>query len=620
MPIERTPETFKVGVLSRKYQNSGQINIGDLEYIETNETRCFKKFVRIVKKVGFDFVCIPVNKSETSDTEESEFRSNPKYPEHYEINGHEWNSGIIGIFPSNGHLNVFEAKKLLEWCEYIGYHAVVINIDQLSINFLSILLSFIGNVSSGVQIWVEIVIKNESIDSLWDKWQFISSIIGNGLANIRVGILFNISYNAMGYFGNYSRFFGEPIKCIIIESDYFQTNSHSQPIRIPDLLINCLRIKIPIVLNMDSEHNFDMETNIKDNYRNIVEFINLLPPLTKQQIYEYNYVDILQMPLQPLHKNLKSIEYEVFESDLIKYDKYYQAIKSFISDHIDKLEELNIMVVGAGRGGLIYSSIKAIENLNIKSFNIVSIEKNINAVITLKARIANEFKHYSKNISVVHSDIRNLSLKDEFDLIISELLGSFSDNELSPECLAHAQNFLKPKGVMIPQNYCSFVEPISCKKIWNTAVMHLRGTSLETPFVCRLKSKYDISIEGPKKVFSFHHPINSFEDDQDMIFASIDFTSKTNSTLHGFLGHFECILYKDIGFSTNPKRASDGLTSWFDFFIPIDNPISISKSDIITFNIWRKSSKDKIWYEWLVTSPLTSHLHNSNGRIYSIYL
>lgn len=33
----------------------------------------------------------------------------------------------------------------------------------------------------------------------------------------------------------------------------------------------------------------------------------------------------------------------------------------------------------------------------------------------------------------------------------SELLGSFGDNELSPECLDGAQRFLKPDGVSIPQ-------------------------------------------------------------------------------------------------------------------------------------------------------------------------
>lgn len=47
---------------------------------------------------------------------------------------------------------------------------------------------------------------------------------------------------------------------------------------------------------------------------------------------------------------------------------------------------------------------------------------------------------------------------------MSELLGSFSDNELSPECLDGAQRLLKPGGISIPASYTSFLAPItSCK-------------------------------------------------------------------------------------------------------------------------------------------------------------
>jgi hypothetical protein len=35
------------------------------------------------------------------------------------------------------------------------------------------------------------------------------------------------------------------------------------------------------------------------------------------------------------------------------------------------------------------------------------------------------------------------------DILVSELLGSFGDNELSPECLDGAQRFLKEGGVRV---------------------------------------------------------------------------------------------------------------------------------------------------------------------------
>ena len=40
-------------------------------------------------------------------------------------------------------------------------------------------------------------------------------------------------------------------------------------------------------------------------------------------------------------------------------------------------------------------------------------------------------------------DMRTLELPEKVDILITELLGSFGDNELSPECLDGAVRFLK---------------------------------------------------------------------------------------------------------------------------------------------------------------------------------
>lgn len=40
-------------------------------------------------------------------------------------------------------------------------------------------------------------------------------------------------------------------------------------------------------------------------------------------------------------------------------------------------------------------------------------------------------------------DMRDWNAPEKADILVSELLGSFGDNELSPECLDGAQKFLK---------------------------------------------------------------------------------------------------------------------------------------------------------------------------------
>merc|ERR1712178_597933 len=58
-------------------------------------------------------------------------------------------------------------------------------------------------------------------------------------------------------------------------------------------------------------------------------------------------------------------------------------------------------------------------------------------------------------------------IPEKADLLVSELLGSFACNELSPECLDLAQLMLKENGVSIPQNYTPYLAPVSTQKLYN---------------------------------------------------------------------------------------------------------------------------------------------------------
>ena len=70
-------------------------------------------------------------------------------------------------------------------------------------------------------------------------------------------------------------------------------------------------------------------------------------------------------------------------------------------------------------------------------------------------------------MTVVSADMRHWEAPHKADMLVSELLGSFGDNELSPECLDGAQRFLREGGVSIPTSYTSFLQPITTSKLWN---------------------------------------------------------------------------------------------------------------------------------------------------------
>ena len=73
--------------------------------------------------------------------------------------------------------------------------------------------------------------------------------------------------------------------------------------------------------------------------------------------------------------------------------------------------------------------------------------------------------------------MRRWEAPEKADILVSELLGSFGDNELSPECLDGAQRFLRADGVSIPTAYTSFLQPVTSTKLWTDVRVSHTGLS-----------------------------------------------------------------------------------------------------------------------------------------------
>jgi protein arginine N-methyltransferase 5 len=186
---------------------------------------------------------------------------------------------------------------------------------------------------------------------------------------------------------------------------------------------------------------------------------------------------------------------------------------------------------------------------------ILAVEKNSNAIITLRNRIKTE---RWKNVKVFESDMRQWVPPggELADILVSELLGSWGDNELSPECLDGAQKGLKPGGLSIPTRYTSFIAPISSNKLWMGArdigIMQASGHSaggfngrpghgLDTPYVVQFNNYHQLCQALP--VFTFAHPNTESKIDNSR-YESISFPINTDATIHGFSGTFHCTLFE----------------------------------------------------------------------------
>mmetsp|Transcript_16720 Transcript_16720/g.25262 ORF Transcript_16720/g.25262 Transcript_16720/m.25262 type:complete len:501 (-) Transcript_16720:1503-3005(-) len=399
---------------------------------------------------------------------------------------------------------------------------------------------------------------------------------------------------------------------------------------------------------------------------------------------EEAYLDHLQRPLQPLGDHLEFGTYETFEKDPVKYDQYEKAISLALRDNLTGVQDkvVNILIAGAGRGPLVTSTINAIKNIqgvaSSVTFRVYAIEKNPSAVVYLQS-LARHDVHWKGLVQVIHSDMRNISSEalsiQRADIVVSELLGSFGDNELSPECLdgLHETGVVKESTIYIPCHYTSYIAPVSSLRLYSEARAQAYFPNspsdgldsapmgnlkvMETPYVVRTHAACQTHME--QACWEFFHPSTSATRERT---AHVEFKSdKTNGagagsgygpvdqaiismaqasgktcaeslTIHGFLGTFTAILYtsnKDestVVLSTCPANYSVGMFSWFPLYFPLKEPLFIPAGGNVSVSIWRRTEESKVWYEWgaqvfLGDQPHgCSAIHNPNGRSYHVRL
>jgi hypothetical protein len=136
------------------------------------------------------------------------------------------------------------------------------------------------------------------------------------------------------------------------------------------------------------------------------------------------------------------------------------------------------------------------------SINQSSIDTILTSLITLQVQVVHSDMRslpspLSRSSSPIHagsaeeekggheeaaSDDQNQKLRVA-DILVSELLGSIGDNELSPECLDGAQRLLRLGGACIPSRYTSYVAPVGTSKLWMQARDLFSGNGLHTSYV-----------------------------------------------------------------------------------------------------------------------------------------
>lgn len=370
-----------------------------------------------------------------------------------------------------------------------------------------------------------------------------------------------------------------------------------------------------------------------------------------------SFQDWLQSPLQPLADNLESATYEVFEVDQFKYDQYEAAVTRALSDWKElglptsKDGVVVMAVAGSGRGPLVTRALRAAERTGVAA-EVWAVEKNPAAYVYL---LRQNQEVWGGRVTVVKTDMRAWKgpvvsesaetgpVYGKVDILISELLGSFGDNELCPECLDGIQDVLaKPHGISVPSSYTSHISPISAPKIYADILGRsaTKATAFDLSWVVSLHAMDFVSQRVPnharfQQAWEFSHPIPESvlqvvearrsggvvgggggsmagaagANDHNSRFCHLSFVCRTRGVVHGLAGYFESTLYESkdkrdkVELGTHPERLdgkNNGMTSWFPMFFALKNPITFPADTELEVSMWRQTDDTRVWYEWLV--------------------
>lgn len=411
------------------------------------------------------------------------------------------------------------------------------------------------------------------------------------------------------------RWFAEPVRAVIIPVDIFLTNKQGFPVlskRHKNFLLQLFKYRVQVVIQgLPEAAGTEVENDKYLHY--VARLFQGRPAMTSQEQFELPYHDYLQAPLQPLQDDLESQTYETFEKDPVKYVQYEEAIFRCLQKKASagKAQPLAAIVVGAGRGPLVVA-VRCAALRAKAEVHVWAVEKNPNAIITLRHR--SRLEGWT-NVEIVGQDMRFWSAPKAADLIVSELLGSFGDNELSPECLDGAQRLLAPDGVCIPTKYTSYLTPVTSPKLWNDVKNYADLAHFETAYVVKFHQAF-YPCREIKECFTFSHP--NWELSSNDRYAEIGFTSEVEALVHGFAGYFHCELYDGLAVSITPQTYSEGMFSWFPIYFPLRTPVHVREGQSLKSHWWRCHNDRKVWYEWVVSEPSPLPVHNPGGRSYYI--
>ncbi|GMT20562.1 hypothetical protein PFISCL1PPCAC_11859 [Pristionchus fissidentatus] len=654
----------------------------------------------------YNFICYPIGGMERSRFRMSANTTPPpiNLPDlqlanpHWEtyVAGHPslWIDCDIEEDPFAARLSVEELKKELAYAHYLGLSTVVIELWHKSApNLAKVISHFLWTVQSNMKICILLPTQASMMDGdecdereVWEIWADFRKSVGNFAAErLQCGI--KLLENLDDEFVEaqaLQRWQAEPISMFTMETNVFTTNDRTGGADLGPAHTALLeKLWTSEAMSAGVRGPLRDARGARMQYaqaiRSIIGPLWLNKKLSKKpnflDLAEVNYQDVIQKPLQPLADNLQSGVYNTFEADTPKYKFYGEAIELALADMVKKRGKGDVVlyVLGAGRGPLMSASMAAEKRLNEKwsgtirvRMECVCVEKNENAVVTLN--YLNQTV-WNGRVRIVQTDMRDLKKTATSlglrrpDIIVSELLGSFGDNELSPECLDGCVDWLKEDTISIPQSYTSYCEPLASMTLYHSirsqpTNVYQKGRQANGRVITQPEADgtwtqpypvgrdhahtdmlYVVWIDKavrqmlPLPFFTFNHPcFDRSQTTREKWRNAQRWKVPETQDIMGFACYFSAKLYKGVTLSIvrGAEDETPDMLSWFPAVLPLRQPLRVQKGSELGFTVDRCIDEGGVWYEWFaqiwesdsVTAPplQTTPVQNEGGVSYYMRL
>ena len=279
-----------------------------------------------------------------------------------------------------------------------------------------------------------------------------------------------------------------------------------------------------------------------------------------------------------------------------------RTVPSTSSSSVQPTLPVICLVLGGGLGRLANFCLDAAVEMKLRT-TVHAVDANPIAVKCMREQFC---KSVTTNSEVVVHDPFSLypgmqvnelppglqDLAGRCDLVVSELLGCFGDDEFLPELTVTMCNlFLKPGGISIPESWESYVAPVQTFHIdtlLQNAKRSYRSTyTMGLPEDCVFLAEPQLVWKGSCYDYSgsffglLEFPLASFvlKTDSRLQKTIPSNLSQSEFLVHGLIGYFKAFLYKDIFVDTRHTSPLRNSFHWECFYLPLETPVRLPVYD-----------------------------------------